>query len=443
MGGTGYCFEGCYGLSRYQSMTPNPHAAAQPGRWFILFASLVVVFTVTGVRQPYSVFIGPLTADFGWSRATVSFPFSLLILFWGLSQPFIGRLMDIHGPRGVIAVSVFLGSAALLLTAFIQELWQLSLVFGVLLGLTTAGGSVVAFNVLLGPWFDERNRGKVFAASHTAIPASAFLFAPLAFALITTWSWRHAMFVFGILTSLTLPLLLACVREAPAQVRARRDQATGEGSKAFWVIFRQEIRMALSYRPFVYLFSAYFACGFTSFFFAGHIAVVATSRGFSPEVGALAAGLTGIFSAIGGLACGVLADRFSRPVVLTWTYVARGVGFLLLGYLPIGSPLAFYLITVLVSFPIFGSAAITNTLVYEMFGGRGAGLLLGLGFTLHQVGGFLGTLSGGFIFDWTGEYTLMFLLGVAVLLTAAGLSSRVGTLLVNLPVPALSSGLNR
>jgi MFS family permease len=375
-------------------------AAAQPGRWLIFFASLVVVFTVTGVRQPYSVFIGPLTADFGWSRAAVSFPFSLLILFWGLSQPFIGRLMDIHGPRGVIAISVFLGSAALLLTAFIQELWQLSLVFGVLLGLTTAGGSVVAFNVLLGPWFDERNRAKVFAASHTAIPASAFLFAPLAFILITTWSWRHAMFVFGILASLTLPLLLACVREAPAQLRARRDQATGEGSKAFWVIFRQEIRRALSYRPFVYLFSAYFACGFTSFFFAGHIAVVATSRGFSPEVGAL-------------------------------------------GYLPIGSPLAFYLISVLVSFPIFGSAAITNTLVYEMFGGRGAGLLLGLGFTLHQVGGFLGTLSGGFIFDWTGEYTLMFLLGMAVLFAAAGLSSRVGTLLMNLPVPALSSGLNR
>ncbi len=85
----------------------------------------------------------------------------------------------------------------------------------------------------------------------------------------------------------------------------------------------------------------------------------------------------------------------------------------------------------------------TNTLVYEISGGRGAGLLLGLGFTLHQVGGFLGTLSGGFIFDWTGEYTLMFLLGVTVLFIAAGLSSRAGILLATLPVRALSPGLNR
>ncbi len=418
-------------------------AAPRPGRWLVFFASLVVVFTVTGVRQPYSVFVDPLTADFGWSRVAVSLPYALLILFWGLSQPFVGRLMDIHGPRGVIAVSVLLGSGALLLTAFIQELWQLSLVYGLLLGLTTAGGSVVAFNVLLGPWFDERNRAKVFAASHTAIPASAFLFAPLAFGLITIWSWRHAMFVFGILTSLTLPLLLAWVREAPAQVRARHDQAAAEGSKAFWVIFRQEVHRALSYRPFVYLFSAYFACGFTSFFFAGHIAVVATSRGFSPEVGAVAAGLAGIASAIGGLACGALADRFNRPAVLAWTYLARGVGFLLMGYLATGSPLSFYLVTILVSFPVFGSAAVTNTLVYEISRGRGAGLLLGLGFTLHQVGGFLGTLSGGFIFDWTGEYTLMFLLGVTVLFIAAGLSSRAGILLATLQVRALSPGLNR
>jgi MFS family permease len=395
---------------------------ARPGRWRIFFASLVVVFIVTGVRQPYSVFIEPLTVEFGWSRAAVSLPYSLLILFWGLSQPFIGRLIDVRGARRVIAVCIVLGSVALLLTAFIQELWQLSLVYGLLLGLTTAGGSIVAFNVLLGPWFDERNRAKVFAACHTAIPASAFLFAPLAFGLITAWSWRHAMFVFGLLTLLTLPVLLTWVREAPAQVQVRRDRVAGRGNEAFWVAFRGEVQRALLYRPFLYLFLAYSACGFTSFFFAGHIAAVATSRGFSPAVGAMAAGLAGISSAVGGLACGVLADRFSRSVVLASTYLARGVGFLLLGYLTIESPLAFYLTTVVVSFPVFGTAAITNALAYEMFGGRGAGLLLGLAFTLHQVGGFLGTLSGGAVFDWTGEYTLMFLVGTVLLLSSSLLS---------------------
>jgi predicted MFS family arabinose efflux permease len=105
--------------------------------------------------------------------------------------------------------------------------------------------------------------------------------------------------------------------------------------------------------------------------------------------------------------------------------------------------MAFYLTTILVSSPVFGTAGVTNALVYEMFGGWGAGLILGLAFALHQVGGFLGTLSGGVVFDRTGDYTFMFLFGVVLLFSSAVLSSRVRILLLVSPAPGLSCALNR
>lgn len=403
---------------------------ARHARWFILAASLVVILVTTGPRQSYSVFIEPLTAELGWSRTAVVLPYALLTLFWGLIQPVAGRLIDLYGPRAIVLVSVIIGGLVFISTAFVTELWQMILLFSIIYSVAVAGGGPIALTVLLAPWFGEQQRAKVFAACYAIMPASVFIFAPLAFTVINGWGWRYAFIVLGLLILVGIPVTLFGLRELNPPVPSARDKVWA----GFLTRMLHDSRVAFRFHPFLYLSLAFFACGFTSIFFLGQLAVVATAYGFTPSIGAIATALAGIVSGVGTIACGVLADRYPRANVLAVTYFVRGLGFLSLAVLTIGSPLIFYAVVSLIAFALFGTAPSTNALVYEMFRGRGAGMLLGLVFVLHQVGGFSGMLLGGLLFDLLGNYAVMFWLSFGLMIFATIMSLRAGKLLKETPL---------
>ncbi len=398
---------------------------AHNARWFVLAAGLAVIFVTAGPRMSYSVFIEPIATDLGWSRTAVVLPYALLTLFWGLVQPAVGRLIDFYGPRTVILVAVIIGGLAFISTAFVTQLWQMILLFSLIFSIAVAGSGPVSLMVLLAPWFGEQQRARVFAAGYALTPASVFIFAPLAFTIITGRGWRDAFIVLGLVILVGIPLVLAGLRERNPPVLNTRVKEWG----GFLTLLLRDSRAAFRFRPFFYLSLTYFACGFTAIFFSGQIAVVATAYGFTPAVGTMAVVLTGIASSVGTITCGVLGDRYPRAKVLAVTYAIRALGFILLATLAPDSPLAFYAIVILIAFALFGTAPTTNALVYGMFRGQGVGMLMGLVFLLHQVGGFLGMFLGGLLFDLFADYTTMFWLGFGLLIFAVLMSLRVGKLL--------------
>ena len=164
------------------------------------------------------------------------------------------------------------------------------------------------------------------------------------------------------------------------------------------------------------LFVSRFACGL-GFLLIPHLATAAMASGLSAAEGALAVTLYGASGAIGSYAGGVLSDRFGRVPTLVGTYVVRGIGVLALALFTMNNAALFFLAVMLASGPVFATVSINNVQTFELLRGRNVGLVLGLGFVLHQIAAAVGPYLSGLVFDWTGTYRISFLvLGVVMLL---------------------------
>src|SRR4051794_1816507 len=93
--------------------------------WIVIPLTFVAALTTGGIRSAPTVFIEPLEAEFGWSRAAIAAAIGLNLLLYGLGAPLTGRLLDRFGPRRVIPVSLTVLCIAMLATTQVQALWQL------------------------------------------------------------------------------------------------------------------------------------------------------------------------------------------------------------------------------------------------------------------------------------------------------------------------------
>ncbi|MBI2860187.1 MAG: MFS transporter [Chloroflexi bacterium] len=389
-------------------------------RWLVLALGIAIIVAAVGPRMSYSVFIEPVSAEMGWTRTSAVLPFAVLVLGWGLLQPVIGRLIDFYGPRAVIIISLAVAGFAFAATSQITQLWQMVLLLGVIYAPAAAGSGPISLNVLIAPWFGERHRAKVFAAISGFLPISVFVIAPLSFWAINNWGWRQAFIGLGVLFLATVPLAFFGLRE-----RHRPDSQPGTREwSGFLGQLWQDAARAFRLPPFRYLSLAYFTCGFTAIFFMGQLAVVATAYGFTPALGATAVAVSGIVAGAGTLLCGVLADRYSRTIVLAIVYALRGLGFVLLLTVGALSPAAFMTAVVVSAFPLFATDPPTNALIYGLFQRQGVGLRLGLAFSLHHIGGFMGMLIGGLLFDMVANYAIMLWIGAGLMFFATAMSLR-------------------
>src|SRR5271169_5027130 len=98
----------------------------KPARTALHVLALCFALSVIGrgLGESFTVFLKPISEDFGWNRAQVVSAYSLAALAGGLAAPLIGRLFDRSGPRVVYALGLFLLGAAFLIAAYAQHLWQ-------------------------------------------------------------------------------------------------------------------------------------------------------------------------------------------------------------------------------------------------------------------------------------------------------------------------------
>ncbi len=397
-------------------MTSSSRRSINP--WFILTIGVLVAFIASGTRMSYGIFVVPLEQGFGLTRSQAVLPFSLSMIIWGVTQPFTGAFMDSKGPRKAILLSLILLALGFVVTAGAQNLWHLTLGYGLLVGGAASGLTVAPFSLLVGRWFQQQ-RGRALGYVLAGVPLGSLLFSPLAAALIVDWNWRGAFLVLAAITLLVaLPLSWLFLQE-PTQTPVTSSNASSGGG----LFFNSEVRQSVKTRAYWILLVKYFGCGFTGFFLLGHLPAIALEHGFSPQEGATALGLTGAAGAVGAVLGGLASDRFGRYRSLAIGYLLRGVGFLLLAFF-VSDLTSFYVISIAASLPVFFTVAITQLLIYEIFGPGIAGRMIGLTYLLHQVGATLGPLLGGWIFEATGTYMLALVIGAGILFNSAFWSHR-------------------
>ncbi len=373
-----------------------------------------VILTLTlGIRHSFGLFLQPMSMANGWGREVFGFAVALQNLLWGLSQPFTGMLADRYGAKRVLFAGGLLYVLGLIGMANSATALGLTLAIGLFVG---TGMSCTSFNIVfgaLGRAYSAEKRSMVLGISSAAGSFGQFALLPLALVLITGLGWYSAL--------IALSLVVAVVMPASFGVA---DKGYGAGSGAGGVSLRQALAEAFGHKGFWLLGVGYFACGFQVVFIGTHFPAFLLDQGLTARDGTISLALIGLFNIFGSYLAGQLGGRFSKTYLLSGVYAARGAAIALLIAFPL-TPASAYFFAAAMGFLWLGTVPLTNGVVAGIFGVKHFAMLSGLVFFFHQLGSFFGGWLGGYVFDHTGSYQIVWLIAI-------GLS--VISVVVNLPI---------
>jgi MFS family permease len=378
--------------------------------WVVLGTVTLLMLASSGVRSSFGVFIMPMEAEFGWDRTSMSAVAAVSLFLYGAVGPFVGRLADRFGPRGVLAASAVLIGTGAIGTSTVVTLWQLYLTAGVITAMGAGGVAMSVAASVCARWFDTR-RGLVLGIAGGGMAAGQLLIVPLAMALTVSWGWRWTFVVLGVgFLLLILPLTLVLIRNDPRELGlAPYGAAHGATPKADGQMasertsFRQAVRTA----PFWLLAGSFWVCGYTtSGLVLTHLIPHATEHGFHATQAAQALGIMGALNVVGTLLSGWVCDRFGQKVPLAAYYLLRGLSLLYLPY--VGTLPALFAFAGIYGLNYISTIPATTALTARIYGRYSVGELSGWIFFAHQLGSAFGSLAGGYLYDRFGNYTMAF-----------------------------------
>jgi MFS family permease len=381
----------------------------------IIICGCAIALLSFGPRSSFGFFIQPMGRELAWGRDVFGLALALQNLVWGLGQPIAGAIADRFGSLRVILVGALLYAGGLLTMRYAATPLSLDLGAGVLIGFGLSGCSfnlvLSAFSKLLPP----QQRGIALGAGTAAGSFGQFLFAPFGVAMIDNFGWQAALTVFAALMLLIVPLSLALA--TPAQTSANAPAADQQS-------FKTALAEAFGHRSYVLLVLGFFTCGFQLAFITVHLPAYLSDRGVSAQTGGWVIAAIGLFNIIGSLSVGWLQNIFPKRYILSAIYFTRALSIIAFISFPITtfSAIAFGAISGLTW---LSTVPPTSALVALMFGTRWFSTLYGFAFVSHQVGGFLGVLLGGIVFEKFGSYTPIWWLSVLFGVLSA---------LINLPI---------
>jgi sugar phosphate permease len=196
------------------------------GWWIVAVAFLTHCVTVGLVFYSFGVFLPTLTAHFGWSRAEVSFGFSLVSLCAAVYAPFVGRTVDRFGPRPSQLFGAIVVALGFLLLRRVETLTEFYVLMGLVVSLGATSLGQLPSNAAVANWF-VRRRGRALGISTTGISMGGVIFVPLSQFLIDRFGWRDAFGLLGILiVALVVPPVALVMRRSPEAVGLQPDGET-------------------------------------------------------------------------------------------------------------------------------------------------------------------------------------------------------------------------
>jgi MFS family permease len=382
----------------------------------VVICGCLIAMIAFGPRSSLGFFLTPMSQEHHWGRDVFSMALAIQNLLWGIGQPFAGGIADRFGANQVMILGATFYALGLALMAYATTPGMLDISAGVLIGLGLSGCS---FNLVIGAFgklLPESWRSLAFGAGTAAGSFGQFLYSPIGVALMDRYGWQTAITIFAGVTMLILPLAMALATpKAPAgqTTIAKPTQSA-----------RQAFAEAFGHRSYVLLVLGFFTCGFQLAFVTVHLPSYLIDRGLSAQIGGWTLATIGLFNIIGSLTSGYLGNRMPKRYILSIIYFARALSIVAFISLP-ASPAATLVFGAVTGLLWLSTVPPTSALVAVMFGTRWLAMLFGFAFFSHQVGGFLGVLLGGYVFDTYGSYNPVWWLSVFFGVMSA---------LINLPI---------
>lgn len=372
----------------------------------IIIAGCIIAMVTFGARSSAGLFLLPMTDDLGWSRNGFAMALAVQNLVWGITQPFAGGFADKFGTARTLAVGALIYAAGLFLWSVTPSVELFMLSGGVLMGVGIGTASFGVVMAAFGRAVPAEKRSFVFGIATAASSMGQFIFAPLGQAFITNFGWQMALVYLGLIILMVVPL--------SAMLRGQTTSAPGEADMPFM----QALSKALGHGSYRLLVIGFFVCGFHLAFITVHFPAFLVQCGLTPEASSWALGLIGLFNVAGSLLAGWLGDRLPKQILLSAIYFLRAIGTAAFLMLPI-TEVSAYIYAATLGMLWLATVPLTAGLVSLFFGPRYMGMLYGVAFLSHQIGSFFGVWLGGVSFDLTGNYNLVWYLGILIGLFSA------------------------
>ena len=381
---------------------------AAPPLALLIAAGCIIAAIGFGTRGTMGLFTLPVTTDLGLSREEWGMAMAIQNLAWGLVQPVAGGLADRYGTGRVLATGGLIYAAGLVFMAYSADAPTLYLSAGVVVG---TGIAVASFGVVMaafGRAVPPEKRSLVFGLATAASSSGQFIFAPIGQGFIAAFGWQVALVYMALLILLFVPLAYA--------LRGRTYSAPGRAD----LPFMQALSRAWGYGSYRLLVIGFFVCGFHLAFVTVHMPAYLVQCGLTAETAGWSIAVIGLFNVVGSLLSGWLGGRFPRQILLAAIYFSRAVAIALFVFLPV-TPLSALLFSATLGLLWLSTVPLTAGLVSLFFGPRYMGMLYGFAFLSHQIGSFVGVWLGGYVYDHTGSYALVWYLGILLGLGSAAI----------------------
>ena len=380
----------------------------------VLICGAAIVTLSMGIRHGFGLWLQPVTQAQGWSRETFAFSIAIQNLTWGFAGIFAGMVADKFGAFRVIIGGAMLYALGLIGMAYAPTPLTFALTAGVLIGMAQAGTTYAVIYGVIGRNVSLEKRSWAMGVAAAAGSFGQFLMVPTEGFLINSLGWQQALVVLGFAALLIVPLAWGLHEPHFAVGTAPKREQT----------IVQALKEAFKYPSFQLLMAGYFVCGFQVVFIGVHMPSYLKDKGLSPQVASYALALIGLFNVFGTYIAGSLGQKLAKRKILATIYLGRAVAIAVFLWAPI-SPMSVYIFSSVMGLLWLSTVPPTNATVAQIFGVAHLSMLGGFVFFSHQIGSFMGVWLGGYLYDRTGSYDIVWYIAIALGIFAA---------LINLPV---------
>jgi MFS family permease len=387
------------------------NSAAPRGNWqtplIVIAAGCLIALLGFGARSAYGLLLEPMTGARGWGRETFAFALAVQNLVWGFGVPFASMLADRYGPSRVLAVGAVVYGIGTAGMATATTGAGLTLFGGVLTGL---GIALTSFSIALAAMakvVDPGRQSLVLGIGTSAGSLGQVIFSPLSQLVIADYGWDSALFFLAASVLFIAPLAFVLPGNADGGGDTKIEQGLGDA-----------IVEAVRHRGYVLLTLGFFVCGFHVAFIAVHFPAYVKDLGLAAEVGAWAIAIIGLFNIVGSFLSGLAGQRWPKKNGLVVIYSLRAIAIATL-LIADKTATTIYTFAAVMGILWLSTVPLTSGIVAQVFGLRFMATLFGFVFLSHQLGSFLGVWLGGYLYDRTGSYDVVWWTGVALSIVAA------------------------
>jgi MFS family permease len=394
--------------------------------WVMVGVTFLTALVGAGAVGAPGVFIVPLQKEFGWSTAQISSALSIRFVLFGLMAPFAAALMNRYGLRNVTLVALLTVVSALVISLAMTQVWQLILLWGVVVGIGTGMTALVLGATIAARWFNAR-RGLVVGILTASSATGQLVFLPLLASLTDHMGWRTALGVMCGMLGVAAFAVLLVMRDRPGDLGLRPFGDDGKAplpapapnNAPIMAAALGTLRDASKTRVFWILFATFFVCGAsTNGLIQVHLIPMCLDFGIPQVQAASLLAAMGIFDFVGTIASGWLSDRYDNRYLLFWYYGLRGLSLVFLPF----TNFSFYGLSLFAMFyglDWIATVPPTVRLTAQRFGPERANLVFGWIFAGHQLGAATAAFGAGLSRTLLASYLPAFFVAGALCLFAS------------------------